>query len=111
MKGCHSGNKSGSSRVYCIKLSKIASGNIGMRDLSSICKARKAEVLSKIVCMTRRVSIVLPSTGLPDPIRALTIHGSLATTPTRRVSTIYSEFKAVADIQIKSWMSQARYLY
>ena len=65
-------------------------------------KTRKAEALSPIVRMTRRVSIVLPSTGLTDPIRALTIHGSLVTTPTRRVSTITSEFKAVADSKIKS---------
>ena len=66
------------------------------------CKARKAEVLSNIVCMTRRVSIVLPSTGLPAPIRALAIHGSLATTLTRRVSTIDSDFKSVAHINIKN---------
>ena len=65
-------------------------------------KTRKAEALSPIVRMTRRVSIVLPSTGLPDPIRALTIHGSLATTLTRRVSALDSDFKPVAHINIKN---------
>ncbi len=33
--------------------------------------------------MPYRASPVLPSTGLPDPIRARTIHGALATAPAR----------------------------
>jgi hypothetical protein len=33
--------------------------------------------------MPYRASAALPSTGLPDPIRARTIHGALATSPAR----------------------------
>jgi hypothetical protein len=46
--------------------------------------------------LSHRASAVLPSTGLPDPIRARTIHGVLATSPARCSLIIDVVFKSVA---------------
>jgi hypothetical protein len=48
----------------------------------------------KNICMPYLAGIAFPSTDHPDPIRALTIHGSLIATPTRYslISDVACEF-------------------
>jgi hypothetical protein len=64
MKGYHSDNKSYSRRIYDSK--SPSSTALHTREF-----ARKSKAASSMSRMTHRASIVLPSAGLSEPMRAL----------------------------------------